>query len=61
VIGAIVLAAGRSERMGGADFYRQASDQITVTIDRLAAVQLELENHYTRWQSLESLAQAAKS
>jgi len=48
-------------RMGAADFYRQSSEQITATIDRLAAVQLELESRYARWQALESLAQAAKS
>ena len=47
--------------MGDADFYRQPSEKITATIDRLEAVKLELESRYARWQELELLAQAAKS
>ncbi len=47
--------------MGDADFYRQPSEKITATIDRLESVKLELESRYARWQELELLAQAAKS
>jgi ATP-binding cassette subfamily F protein uup len=47
--------------MGDADFYRQPSEKITATIDRLEAVKLELESRYARWQELELLAQAARS
>ena len=47
--------------MSDADFYRQPSEKITATIDRLEAVKVELESVYARWQELESLAQAAKS
>ena len=47
--------------MGDADFYRQPSEKITATIDRLEAVKLELESLYARWQELELLAEAAKS
>jgi ATP-binding cassette subfamily F protein uup len=43
-------------RMGEADFYRQRSDQITATLDRMDAVKIELEACYERWQELESLA-----
>jgi ATP-binding cassette subfamily F protein uup len=58
------LEAEQSElhdRMGDADFYRQPSEKITGTIDRLEAVRLELESRYARWQELELLAQSAKS
>jgi ATP-binding cassette subfamily F protein uup len=48
-------------RMGEADFYRQGSDKITATIERLEVVRRELDSRYGRWQELESLAQAAKS
>jgi len=47
--------------MGDGDFYRQPSEKITATIDRLEAVKLELESRYARWQELELLAQGAKS
>ncbi|MBM2806510.1 MAG: transporter [Deltaproteobacteria bacterium] len=42
-------------RMGDADFYRQPSDKITATMERIAAVKIELEGAYERWQELESL------
>ena len=44
------------ERMGDAAFYRQPSDKITSTIERLEAVKRELEESYERWQTLESIA-----
>ncbi len=43
------------QRMGEADFYRQSSDKITATMDRLEAIKQELEACYRRWQTLESL------
>ncbi len=43
-------------RMGEADFYRQASDRIGATVERLEALERELEAAYERWQALESLA-----
>ena len=43
------------ERMGEADFYKQASDKITATVERLEAIRQELEACYERWQTLESL------
>ncbi|HMA82039.1 MAG TPA: ATP-binding cassette domain-containing protein, partial [Candidatus Binatia bacterium] len=46
------------ERMGEADFYKQASDKITATVDRLEAIRQELEACYERWQTLESLGAA---
>lgn len=42
-------------RMGEGDFYRQPSDKITATIERLETVKLELESSYERWQQLESV------
>ena len=44
------------ERMGDAAFYRQPSDKITSTIERLEVVKRELEESYERWQTLESIA-----
>ena len=44
------------ERMGDAAFYRQPSDKITLTIERLEVVKRELEESYERWQTLESIA-----
>jgi ATP-binding cassette subfamily F protein uup len=44
------------ERMGDSAFYRQPSDKITLTIERLEAVKRELEESYERWQTLESIA-----
>jgi ATP-binding cassette subfamily F protein uup len=41
--------------MGQGDFYRQESDKITATLERLKAVTLELEASYQRWQDLESV------
>ena len=43
------------ERMGEADFYKQESDKITATAERLEAIRQELEVCYERWQTLESL------
>ena len=43
-------------RMGQGDFYRQESDKITATLERLKAVTLELEASYQRWQDLESVS-----
>ncbi len=42
--------------MGEAYFYRQASDRIGATVERLEALERELEAAYERWQDLESLA-----
>ncbi|HEX2228301.1 MAG TPA: ATP-binding cassette domain-containing protein, partial [Candidatus Binatia bacterium] len=42
-------------RMGEAEFYRQPSDSITATMERLESVKRELELCYDRWQTLESL------
>jgi ATP-binding cassette subfamily F protein uup len=45
--------------MGDGNFYRQPSDKIAAAMDRLEAVKKELEECYTRWQSLETRARAA--
>jgi len=42
-------------RMGESDFYRQPSEKITATLERLEALKRELEVAYERWQSLESI------
>jgi ATP-binding cassette subfamily F protein uup len=42
-------------RMGDAEFYRQPSDNITATMERLESIKRELELCYDRWQTLESL------
>jgi hypothetical protein len=42
--------------MGDANFYRQGSEKITATLERMEAVKLELEACYERWQELESLS-----
>ncbi|HYA29903.1 MAG TPA: ATP-binding cassette domain-containing protein [Acidobacteriota bacterium] len=58
------LEAEQSElhsRMGDADFYRQGSDKITATMNRMEVVKLELESYYVRWQELESLAISSNS
>ena len=47
-------------RMGQADFYRQASDKITATMERIETVKVELEAAYERWQTLESLIAASQ-
>jgi ABC transport system ATP-binding/permease protein len=39
--------------MGGAEFYRQRSDKITATMERLQMITNELETCYGRWQALE--------
>ena len=41
--------------MGGAEFYRQSSDTITATLERLEALKCDLEECYARWQTLEAL------
>ncbi len=46
--------------MGDSDFYRQPSDKITAAMERLEAVKNELEVSYSRWEALESVANAAK-
>ena len=46
-------------RMGAADFYRQSSDNITATIERLDQIKRDLEACYERWQTLESLTASA--
>ena len=47
--------------MGSGHFYRQASDKITATMDRLEAIQHELEGCYERWQTLESMANTSQN
>lgn len=46
-------------RIGDANFYRQSSDKITATMERIEAVKIELEAAYGRWQELESIAPSA--
>jgi ATP-binding cassette subfamily F protein uup len=46
-------------RMGEADFYRQASDGIAASMERLESIKRELDLCYERWQALESLAHGA--
>jgi ATP-binding cassette subfamily F protein uup len=58
------LEAEQSElhaRMGEADFYRQPADRITSALERLEVVKCELDECYTRWQSLETQASASGS
>jgi ATP-binding cassette subfamily F protein uup len=43
------------DRMGQSDFYKQPSENITATMERLESIQVELEVCYGRWQELESL------
>jgi ABC transport system ATP-binding/permease protein len=40
-------------RLGAADFYRQASNQITATMERMETIKRDLEAYYERWQALE--------
>jgi ATP-binding cassette subfamily F protein uup len=47
--------AGLHKRMGDGDFYRQASDRITATMERLETIRQELEQCYQRWQELDSI------
>ena len=52
------LEAEQSElhtRMGDGDFYRQSSDEITATMERLKSLEQELEASYLRWQELDSV------
>jgi ATP-binding cassette subfamily F protein uup len=42
--------------MGDGDFYRQPGDKITAAMERLEAVNNELEACYTRWETLEARA-----
>ena len=46
-------------RMASANFYRQSSDKIAAAVERLEALNRELELHYERWQTLESVAREA--
>jgi ATP-binding cassette subfamily F protein uup len=46
-------------QMGDGDFYRQPGDKITGAMERLEAVNNELEACYTRWETLEAQARAA--
>jgi ABC transport system ATP-binding/permease protein len=43
-------------RMGEGNFYRQPSATITSALERLEALQHELERNYQRWQELESVS-----
>jgi ATP-binding cassette subfamily F protein uup len=43
------------KRMGDGDFYRQASDRITATMEHLETIRQELEQCYQRWQELDSI------
>jgi ATP-binding cassette subfamily F protein uup len=43
-------------KMSDADFYRQTSERITATMERIETVKIELEAAYARWQELESIA-----
>jgi ATP-binding cassette subfamily F protein uup len=45
--------------MGDGDFYRQPSDKITAAMERLRALNNDLEACYTRWEALEAQARAA--
>jgi len=45
-------------RMGDGDFYRQSSELITVTIERLETIKHDLEQCYQRWQELDSVGKA---
>lgn len=45
--------------MGNGDFYRQPGEKITAGMERLEAVNKELEACYTRWETLEAQARAA--
>ena len=46
--------------MGGAEFYRQSSDTITATLERLEVLKRDLEECYARWQTLEALTDGAR-
>ena len=45
--------------MGDGDFYRQPGDKITAAMERLQALNNDLEACYTRWETLEAQARAA--
>ena len=45
--------------MGDGDFYRQPGGKITAAMERLEAVNNELEACYTRWETLEARARTA--
>jgi len=42
--------------MSDGDFYRQPGDKITAAIERLRALNNELEACYARWETLEARA-----
>ena len=46
--------------MGGAEFYRQSSDMITATLERLEVLKCDLEESYARWQTLDALTDGAR-
>jgi len=46
--------------MGGAEFYRQSSDTITATLERLEVLKCDLEECYARWQKIEALTDGAR-
>lgn len=48
-------------RMGEADFYRQDAASISAAMDRLKALQTELEESYARWQSLDLISDGRDS
>ena len=41
--------------MGDSDIYRQASEKITATMERLETIKHDLEQCYERWQELDSV------
>lgn len=43
-----------TEKMSSADFYQQDKETIASTTQRLAEVELDLKNAYTRWEELEA-------
>ena len=40
--------------MGGPDFYQQSHEQVNETLERLQAVEEELEACFGRWETLEA-------
>ncbi|MGH7872619.1 MAG: hypothetical protein ACREQO_10420 [Candidatus Binatia bacterium] len=48
-------------RMSDSEFYRQPSERITATLERLDTIKQELEICYGRWQELESLTLGTNS
>jgi ATP-binding cassette subfamily F protein uup len=46
--------------MGAPEFYRQSSEKITATMERLEVLKGDLEECYARWQALEALTDVAR-